>query len=230
MALSHLVKPFLLCSSLAVLALGLSGCSPATNSAANNETALNSASNTGAANTASTGLGNEAANSAVISATPSPALTPPVAALANVWVPGSDELLHLKPVSKTALNEQKKFKNPVAALNDLVRMAPKSFPPQTRVLDWHDNGSTVSINLNRNFSDSDFWSKRGEGRTRLAVYALVNSTANSAGKPKPVVLEVEKKPLQTVGEIDVEGSVEPNLQLQAKAGAMNPSGTGRTQP
>ncbi len=227
-SLPHLVKPLVFCSSLALFALALSGCSPSTNSA-DNQASLNSATNTGAANAASTGLGNEAANSAVISATPSSAQAPPVAALANVWVPGQDELLHLKAVSKTALDEQKKFKNPVAALNDIIHMAPKYFPPKTRVLDWHDNGPTVSINLNRNFEDGDFWSQRGEGRTRLAVYALVNSTANSTGTPKPVILEVEKKPVQTVGEIDTEGSVEPNLQLQAKAGSMNPSGTGRAQ-
>ncbi len=235
---SPLVKPFLFCSSLALLALGLGGCSPSTNPAANNEVALNSATNAGTANAASSGLGNEAANSAVISAMPSGSgQTPPVAALASVWVPGQDDLLHIKPVSKAALDEQKKFKNPVSALNDLVRMAPNYFPPKTRVLDWHDNGPTVSINLNRNFADSTFWSKRGDSRTRLAVYALVNSTANSARTAKPVVLEVEKKPVQTVGEMDAEGSIEPNLQLQAKPGmdtsgstGANASGTGQGQP
>lgn len=225
-----------------VVALGLAGCSPSTNSAADNEatgnnaTGNNTSNNSGTANATPTGgsTGNEAANSAVIAATPS-SQAPPKSALANVWVPGKDGQLHLKPVSKTAMDVQKKFKDPTEAFNDIVRQSPTYFPPKTRVLDWHFDGKAVSLNFNRAFVDTNFWSKLGEERTRLAVYALVNSAANSAGAPKPVTLEVEKSPIQTVGALDTEGLIEPNRRLETTIGGygntmMNADKTGHSEP
>jgi hypothetical protein len=207
------------------LALGLAGCSPSTNSADNNEAASDGASNSTVANASTTNgaVSNDAANSAVISATPS-TQTPPRAALASVWVPGKDDKLHLLPVSKAALDVQKKFKDPTEAFNDLVRQSPNYFPPKTRVLDWHFDGKAVSLNFNRAFVDTNFWSKRGESRTELAVYALVNSASTSAGGTKSVVLEVEKSPIQSLGEMDTSDSIEPNERLQSKSGDIKSAG------
>lgn len=201
----------------ATLALGLAGCSPATNSASNNDAQSNGASaNSSAFNASATNgaASNDAANSAVISATPS-GQTPPRAALASVWVPGKDGQLHLKPVSKAAMEVQKKFKDPTEAINDLIRQSPGYFPSKTRVLDWHFDGKAVSLNFNRAFVDTNFWSKRGEGRTQLAVYAIVNSASTSVGTAHPVVLEVEKAPIQTLGEMDTSDSIEPSPRLQS---------------
>lgn len=202
----------------------LSGCSPSNSNNTANDNAATPSATSAAANIAAN---NSATNSAVISATPS-TQTPPRAALASVWVPGRDDKLHLRPVSKAAMDTQKKFKNPTAALNDIVRMAPSYFPPNTRVLDWHDDGPSVSVNLNRNLVTPNFWSKRGESQTELAVYALVNSASTSAGGVKPVVLQVEKKPLSTLGEMDTSDSIEPNSRLQAKPGVSSSSSSSKT--
>lgn len=227
---------WVLCGAFALV---LAGCSPSTNSAGN-EAVTNVVANAATTNSSTS---NDAANSAVIAATPS-AQRPPRAALASVWVPGKDGQLHLKAVSKAALDVQKKFKDPTGAFNDIVRQAPDYFPPHTRALDWHFDGKAVSLNFNRAFVDTNFWSKRGESRTALAVYALVNSAANSAGTLKPVVLEVEKKPISTLGEMDTSDSIEPNTSLQSQgadkgsAGASagggvegdNSVGAGRSEP
>lgn len=212
----------------ATLALALAGCSPATNSASTNDAQSSGASansSVGNATTTNGAAANDAANSTVISATPS-AQTPPRAALASVWVPGKDGKLHLKPVSKAATDVQKKFKDPTEAINDLIRQSPGYFPPKTRALDWHFDGKAVSLNFNRAFVDTNFWSKRGEGRTQLAVYAIVNSAAVSAGGAHPVVLEVEKAPVQTLGEMDAGDAIEPNPRLQSASADAGSATTG----
>jgi len=208
----------------ALLAIALAGCSPSNSpSTSDGNGVANTPSQLQNDNSASNGAAsNEVANSAIISNSASNA-APPTAALASVWVPGTDDKLHLRPVSKTALDTQKKFKDPTGAFNDLIRMAPAYFPPHTKVLEWHDDGKAISLNFNRAFVDTGFWSKRGEGRTQLAVYALVNSAANSAKTPRPVVLQVEKRPITTLGETDTGDSIEANPKLEATGSAPSSS-------
>lgn len=204
----------------AALAIALAGCSPLNSSSTSDgNQSANTSSQLQSDNSASNGAAsNEVANSAIISNSAS-SEAPPSAALASVWVPGTDDKLHLRPVSKAALDTQKKFKDPTGAFNDLIRMAPAYFPPHTKVLEWHDDGKAVSLNFNRAFIDTDFWSKRGEGRTELAVYALVNSAANSAKTPRAVVLQAEKRPITTLGEMDTSDTIEANPKLQATGSA-----------
>jgi len=196
---------------LPIAALGIAGCSPSStgNGATGNSASTGTAENNSAQNNAS--------NSAIISSTPSSGV-PTSAALLQVWVPGSDDKLHLHAVSKAALDTQKKFKDPTEAFNEIIRLAPKYFPPKTRVTDWHDDGKSVSLNFNRAFTDAGFWSKRGEGRTELAVYAMVNSAATSAKTPRTVVLQVEKRPITSLGEMDTSDAIEPNTKLQSSGG------------
>lgn len=199
-------------------ALVLAGCSPSTNG--NNAAPENSSQN------GNSSQANEAVSNAAIvpSTTSTPTSTERARLLSNVWVPGKDDKLHLRPVSKAALEAQKKFGNPTEALADIVRMAPKWFPPKTRVMQWSDNGQTISVNLNRNFATSEFWSKSGSKTTQLAVYALVNSASVDE---KPVVLQVEKRPVtpEEMGGFDTSDAIEPNLQLQAKTGSSSSSAT-----
>lgn len=210
------MKLFVPFVSGALLAFALSGCSPSNNSG-----------NNAATENAVSALPNTATdNSAVISTTgATPTATQRESLLANVWVPGQDDKLHQKPVSKAALATQKKFGDPTAAIAEIVKMAPKSFPPQTRVLDYHDDGKSVSVNLNRNFEDPKFWSQAGENGTLLAVYALVNSASEASGTGKPVVLKVEKRPVGAVGETDMEGEITPEPKYQAKAGSSKATAT-----
>jgi len=204
----------------ALFAVALAGCSPSNpSSASNGNQTSNNASQSQSDNSASnSATSNEIGNRAIISNSTSNA-APPTAALASVWVPGADDKLHLRPVSKAALDTQKKFKDPTGAFNDLVRMAPAYFPPHTKVLEWHDDGKAVSLNFNRAFIDTNFWSKRGEARTQLAVYALVNSAANSAKTPRTVVLQAEKRPISTLGEMDTSDTIEANPKLEATGSA-----------
>jgi len=216
----YLTQFSVLVGASALLAIALAGCSPSGSpSPSDANQATNTPGQSGSDNSSNNGAAsNEVANSAIISNSASNA-APPTAALASVWVPGTDDKLHLRPVSKAALDTQKKFKDPTEAFNDLIRMAPKYFPPHTKVLEWHDDGKAVSLNFNRAFIDTSFWSKRGEGRTQLAVYALVNSAANSAKTPLPVVLQAEKRPISTLGEMDTSDTIEANPKLETTGSA-----------
>lgn len=216
----YLTQLSTLVGASALLAIALSGCSPSNPSSTDDgNQATNTASQPQSGNSASNGAAsNKVANSAIISNSASNA-APPTAALATVWVPGTDDKLHLRPVSKAARDTQRKFKDPTGAFNDIVRMAPAYFPPHTKVLDWHDDGKAVSLNFNRAFVDTNFWSKRGESRTQLAVYALVNSAANSAKTPRSVILQVEKRPISTLGEMDTSDTIEANPKLQTTGSA-----------
>lgn len=203
----RLVKLSVFLVPFGVLALVLGGCSPSNegnNAASETPAAENSASS------------NEAtSNSAIVpSASSTPLAATRATLLSSVWVPGTDEKLHLKPVSKSALDAQKKFGDPTAALADVVRMSPKFFPPKTRVLDFHDDGKTVSVNLSRDFEDPKFWSKAGEMKTQMAVYALVNTAASSSGN-KAVVLKTDNRPLSALGEFDASDAIEPDPKMQA---------------
>jgi len=210
----------ILAGASALFAIALAGCSPLNSSSTTDGNQATNSASQSQSNTSATneGASNEVTNSAIISNSASNE-APTSAALASVWVPGKDDKLHLRPVSKAALDTQKKFKDPAGAFNDLIRMAPQYFPPHTKVLEWHDDGKAVSLNFNRAFVDTNFWSKRGEGRTELAVYALVNSAANSAKTPHPVILQVEKRPITTLGEMDTSDTIEANPKLQTTGSA-----------
>ena len=207
------MKPFVFVFFLGFGAWALGGCSPSNggNHAADDNPAQGNAAVSNAAIVPST------------NATPTPSER--ASLVSNVWVPGKDDKLHLQPVSKAALDAQKKFGDPTAALADIVRMAPAYFPPKTRVLQWHDDGKTVSVNLNRNFASGDFWSQSGETATRLAVYALVNSAAIGG---KPVVLKVEMRPIETLGEMDTSDAIEPDGTLGSTALSATPKTKNKT--
>ena len=178
-------------------ALALGGCSP---------------SNSG--NAAASGSNSLAeANAATTSGTP---VSGGAGLLSSVWVPDTDDKLHLRSVSKTALDTQRKFGDSTAALGEIVRLAPAWFPPKTRVLDVHDDGKTIQVNLSRSFATSTFWSQKGERTTQLAVYALVNSASQGG---KPVALQVEKRPInaEQLNGFDASDAIEPDPKLQASA-------------
>ncbi|RYX86825.1 hypothetical protein EON83_01190 [bacterium] len=209
------MKPFVNFVPCALLALALAGCSPS------------SGGNNAAVENASAQVSNEATNnSAVVSTDATPTVTERASLLSNVWVPGKDDKLHSKAVSKEALDSQKKFGDPTAALADIIKMSPQYFPPKTSVLDYHDDGKSVSVNLSKDFNDTEFWSKAGETTVRLAVYALVNTASDASGAKKPVVLKTDNSPLSTLGELDVSDAIEPDAKLQAKAGAASAPSAG----
>ncbi len=198
------MKPFAFFLSLGIGALVVGGCTPSNSG----NTAASGSNSLADANTAS-------ANSAAL---PSASGTPASGAgmLSSVWVPGSDDKLHLRAVSKAALDAQRKFGNSTAALGEVVRMAPAWFPPKTQVVDVRDDGKTIAINLNRNFATAAFWSGKGEKTTELAVYALVNSASQGG---KPVALQVEKRPIgaDQLNGFDASDAIEPNAKLEASA-------------
>ncbi len=209
-----IVKPFVPFVSYALLALALAGCSPS-----------NTSNNAASGNTSAQTPNEATDNSAIVSSTDAtPTVTERASLISNVWVPGPDDKLHLKPVSKAALDAQKKFGDPTAALAEIIKMAPKSYPPKTRVLDFHDDGKSVSVNLSRDFLTPQFWSKGGDTKIFLSVYALVNTASNASGTAKPVVLKTDNHPVTQIGETDLEGEIQPEPKYQAGAASSPSSG------
>ena len=147
---------------------------------------------------------------------PAPTIAPPQY-LEKIYLPGTDDKLHLKAVSHNAIDSQiKAGGSPVPALDEVITGAPKYFPPGTRIKKFAVTEKSLTLDLNSAFANSKHWSQ-GETTTQLAVYALVNSAAltEKDGK-KPVQLTVEGKPLSTLGEFDASDPIEPDQTLIAK--------------
>lgn len=146
--------------------------------------------------------------------TPVAVVTPaPIQVIDTIFLPGADDALHPRKVSRAALDTQlKSGGNPTPALNEIIKKAPQWFPKGTRVVDVKDNGKVVTILLSPEFGDEKHWSK-GERTTQLAVYALVNTVAKNG---KTVALTLEGKPIETLGEFDASDPIEANLDLNAK--------------
>ena len=142
------------------------------------------------------------------------AVTPaPLKVLDTIFLPGPDDLLHPKKVSRAALDTQlKSGGNPTPALDEIIKSAPKWFPKGARVEDVKDNGSVITVLLSPQFGDEKHWSK-GEKTTELAVYALVNTLARDG---KKVALTLEGKPIATLGELDAGEPFEADPELNAK--------------
>lgn len=133
-----------------------------------------------------------------------------------VWVPGSDDFLHAAKISseKTA---------PVAALNQILVLAPQFYPKGTKILGFKDAGAHYEINLNAAFNNEDFWSKNGAKTTELALYALTNTAGqieDGSGVPTPdghpVALLLEGKKLDVLGEFDLSDALPPNPDLNSQ--------------
>lgn len=128
-------------------------------------------------------------------------------------VPGADDLLHPKKVSRLALDTQlKSGGNPAPALDEIIKLAPKWFPKGTRVEDVKDSGGIVTILLSPEFGDAKHWQK-GESITTLAVYSIVNTLAKDG---KKVALTLEGKPIPALGELDTSDALEADATLNAK--------------
>lgn len=144
--------------------------------------------------------------------TPTVTAAPPKV-LDTIFVPGADDKLHPKKVSHNALDTQLKSGGAAtAALDEIVRMAPKWFPKGARVEDVKENSGVVTLILSPEFGDQKHW-QGGEKTTELAIYALVNTVAKDG---KKVALTIDGKPATTFGEFDASGTIEANPQLNAK--------------
>ena len=210
-------KPKIVLLSTLTGALIFAGCTPQTNS---NTIALNP---TTAPDTPTT-------PPSALEATPAPSnprLTK--TSLKQVWIPGSDDLLH---AAKLGPNQGA----PVAALNHIIALAPQFFPPKAEILGFKQAEGHYEIDLNAAFNDADFWSKNGEQTTELAIYALVNSMADlddSSGIPTPdghpVQFLVEGKKSDVLGESDISDPIPQNPKMNAKTPFQTPK-TAPTKP
>ena len=144
--------------------------------------------------------------------TPTPA---PPKVIDTIMVPGADDKLHSRKVSRLALDTQlKSGGNPAPALDEIIKLAPQWFPKGARVEDVKDNGGVITLLLSPEFGDAKHWQK-GESLTELAVYALVNTLAKDG---KKVALTLEGKPIPSLGELATAEALEaaPDLNAQAK--------------
>lgn len=141
-------------------------------------------------------------------------ITPaPIKVVDTIYVPGTDDKLHAKKVSRPALDTQlKSGGNPAPALEEIIKTAPKWFPKGTHVQDVKDDGKVVTILMSPEFAEAKHWSQ-GEKTTELAVYSLVNTLAKDG---KSVAFTIEGKPLSTLGEFDASDAIPANPELNAK--------------
>lgn len=137
----------------------------------------------------------------------------PLKVIDTIFLPGEDDSLHPKKVSRTALDTQlRNGGNPTPALDEIIKSAPEWFPKGARVQDVKDNGTVVTILLSPEFGDAKHWSK-GERITQMAIYSLVNTVAKDG---KKVALTLEGKPIATLGEFDAGDPIEADPDLNAK--------------
>jgi hypothetical protein len=138
----------------------------------------------------------------------------PIKVIDTIMVPGADDKLHAKKVSRLAQDTQlKSGGNPAPALDEIIKLAPQWFPKGARVKDVKDDGSVVTLLLSPEFGDAKHWQK-GESITELAVYALVNTLAKDG---KKVALTLEGKPIPSLGELDTAEAFEADTALNAPA-------------
>ena len=229
----------LVCATLSALAL--SSCAPSSDNADANVADINaSVGGTNAADTDSNAAAANASDSnasdsnsaainstrnstnAVAAATASPTSAVSFAYVETIYVPGKDAKLHAQKVSRMAIDSQlKSGGNGAPALQEIIEKAPAYFPPGAKINDWKADARGVVVDLNKAFDTPEFWSKKGEGMTELAVFALVNSAAKTTGangptKPRPVRFTIEKRPAQSLGEMDVDGVLDPQMNLVTK--------------
>lgn len=184
---------------LLTLPLGIFGCQPTTQNAADNATNV---------------------------VTPTPASTRAVPTVApkktdaTLFVPDGSGDLKRVSVSAALPSEPDKAARQLIAL--LIKKSPRAFPKGTRVLevpkDFSSGDKTVAINFNEAFLQDGFW--HGESKTGAALYAVVNTISQSAtdeksakGAPVKVRFLVEGKPLQSLGEFDLSDPLEPDMSL-----------------
>lgn len=144
-------------------------------------------------------------------------------------VPGKDDLLHPKKVSRGALDTQlKSGGNAAPALGEIVKLAPQWFPKGTRIEDVKENGDEVTVLLSPEFGNAKHWTQ-GETTTQLAIYSLVNTLAKDG---KKVTLTLEGKPISALGEMDASQAfaADPSLNAPAKTSASAPTSASNTAP
>ena len=142
------------------------------------------------------------------------AVTPaPLKVVDTIYVPGADDKLHAKKVSRPALDTQlKSGGNPAPALEEIIKTSPKWFPKGTHVQDVKDNGKVITVLMSPEFGEAKHWSQ-GEKTTELAIYSLVNTLAKDG---KTVAFTIEGKPVSTLGEFDASDAIPANPELNAK--------------
>jgi len=133
----------------------------------------------------------------------------------TIYIPGKDDKLHAKAPSFKAVETQTRLMgNAAPVLQEIIQAAPQYFPKGAKVNDFKSDEEKVTIDLNKAFTQGDFWSKNGEKTTEVAVYSLVNSASGES--KKPVEITIEGKAGTTLGEMDISGKIEPSTELVAK--------------
>ena len=136
----------------------------------------------------------------------------PLKVVDTIMVPGADDKLHPKKVSRLALDTQhKRGGNAAPALDEIIKLAPQWFPKGARVEDVKDDGSVVTLLLSPEWGNAKHWQK-GESLTEVAIYSLVNTLAKDG---KKVALTLEGKPIPALGEFDTSEALEAEPGLNA---------------
>ncbi len=140
----------------------------------------------------------------------------------SILVAGEDEKLHKKPFKNT-LPEKNGANLPAiyrSWISAVIQAEPAMFPAGTKVKSVQVKGGAepAIVDFNAAFNAPDFW--QGETKTKLAIYAIVNTLAPilaPKGSNVPVQITVEGKRLQTLGEFDLSDPIAPDFSLNASA-------------
>ena len=114
--------------------------------------------------------------------------------------------LRKREISRSVMDEQKRYSGDrTPLLNEVIRLSPKYFPPDARVIsDRHSSESPdrFLINLNRAFVNPQFWRGRNRHNSLLAFHALARNVAfmnMPKGPALPVQFIIEGKQVAKIG-------------------------------
>lgn len=158
---------------------------------------------------------------------PKPTVTQQLAIPTSILVVGNDGKLHSKSWTNAPEADAKTLH--ARWLNAVIAASPDMFPARARVnsVKIGNDAEPAQVDFNAAFAAPAFWN--GETKTKLAIYAIVNTLASimsPKGGDVPVRITVEGKPLQTLGEFDLSDTVAPNYLLNATANT-NPNATAK---
>ncbi len=93
------------------------------------------------------------------------------------YIPARGRLREREVASQIVEAQSRATGNRTPLLNEVIRLAPRYFPPGARVSESHQGDEEFIINLNRAFFNETFWRGRTRRDTLLALHALARNIA-----------------------------------------------------
>ena len=118
------------------------------------------------------------------------------------------------PISSQVRDAQSRgHGNRTPLLNEVIRLAPRYYPPRARVLDAGCDGYNCEVNLNSAFSNLRFWRGRKRRHSVIAFHALARNIAFMnlpKGVALPVQFVIEGKRVARIGAFNASQPLPPD--------------------